>query len=732
MNQSFTIFSFDLSYWGVTMLSLLPALLTLYILIYAVYSAQKTWIPYTFAIFTSCLLLWQLSSGFMHLSPTLLHARAWSNVFIAGILILAPVCMHFVLQLTSYIRKLPFAFIHSSLYVPAFIFYVLYQLGVWHFELQRHPLWNYYQVPSQKSLSIFVAAWMSVLTVGALVVLIIYFSQCHQQSKQRKQAKYLLIGLSIPVITAIVTQFMLPVIFNIKAIPVTPIAMISFPVAALMAYRKYALFSFDIESHWKKVIDSHHQGVIIMDLNMVIQYCNTSFEQMSRYNADQVYGKRINQLLEDCPDEGHTSSGHMLVQSRLMKADGTYFPAEFTCLPFHKQLNQHVGFICFVRDISEQKIVESLLEDSEKRYNAVIKASPDAIVITDQTFNIINWNKGAEEIFGYSAGESYRLHLSSLLTTWKTGNNMDDHHQVSLETGKLLEEKAIRKDGHIFPTEYSFHSYTNKEDTYYCFIIRDVSLRKLTELYLVKANSDLNTFIYRASHDLRGPVATLMGILQATYNTDISREQLRSYLDMINTTTLRMNEIIDEFLQIAEVCQHTPTDEYISLQGLLDDIIENLKKYRTNETPLNISYTLPNPPAIRGDRQLYSAIFSPLISNAIKYTNHNKANIQIIVKSEKEQLSIKIHDNGEGISEDISHKIFNMFFRGNTKSKGAGLGLFIVQLALDRLNGTIDFESTPGKGTTFSVDIPYDMPYARNASSSAEENVYKKNLSFTP
>ena len=141
---------------------------------------------------------------------------------------------------------------------------------------------------------------------------------------------------------------------------------------------------------------------------------------------------------------------------------------------------------------------------------------------------------------------------------------------------------------------------------------------------------------------------------------------------------------------------------FYSLSGGIEKQLACIKKEITinEESPLY------------SDKYRISVIFNNLISNAIKYYDPAKQNpsLNITVEATKENARFEFRDNGIGIDKEFQNKIFNMFFRATQLSEGAGLGLYIVQEAVEKLKGTVTINSEIRKGTTFIIDIPNSPP----------------------
>jgi signal transduction histidine kinase len=221
---------------------------------------------------------------------------------------------------------------------------------------------------------------------------------------------------------------------------------------------------------------------------------------------------------------------------------------------------------------------------------------------------------------------------------------------------------------------------------------------------LLEANRELDTFLYRSSHDLRRPITTIIGlnnIGQYLIKEDIAREILHK----VNTTAQAMDQMLLKLTTAHDLNSHVVELSIIRLNEVIPDVI---KKFETDlrEQQITVSVEVEEVRFV-SDEKLLRIIVTNLIDNAIHFTSPEHLNsIDIRVYDGHGTLNLAISDRGVGIAQPFRNEIFKPFFRGSDRSKGNGLGLYLVKKALDRLGGKITFESEIGKGTSFSISIP--------------------------
>lgn len=243
----------------------------------------------------------------------------------------------------------------------------------------------------------------------------------------------------------------------------------------------------------------------------------------------------------------------------------------------------------------------------------------------------------------------------------------------------------------------------------YMFYLHNVTERYHIEAKLKDLNLELDSFVYKASHDLRAPLASLAGLINLT-ESDFT-PKARENFEMMKKSVSKLDKFIQ---QLAHYSRNNNTEaDYVRIdfEGLIEETIESYKHWAgSDKIHFEIKVDIQNP--IVSDVFRLKIVLSNLISNAIKYQKigQDYAYIKIVVQDfTKDTFSIVVEDNGQGINAQYIDKVFDMFVRATDQSDGSGLGLYIVQRALAKLKGKITVHSTKGVGSTFRVLIPHKI-----------------------
>lgn len=222
---------------------------------------------------------------------------------------------------------------------------------------------------------------------------------------------------------------------------------------------------------------------------------------------------------------------------------------------------------------------------------------------------------------------------------------------------------------------------------------------------LKKTNDELDRFVYSASHDLRSPLSSIKGLVNVF---ELDKEgKKEEYLPKIKDRIQTMDKFIKEITDYSRNTRVQVSMEFILLNPLVKEIIESAQ-YTDHADQINFVVEIQDDFVIRSDVYRLKIVLNNIISNAIKYADMDKEHSFVKVKAHKNESMavIQIIDNGIGIKSEHLDKIFNMFYRATEQSTGSGLGLYIVNESIKKMNGTIAMESEIGKGATFTLRLP--------------------------
>ncbi|HEX6227187.1 MAG TPA: HAMP domain-containing sensor histidine kinase [Chryseolinea sp.] len=222
-------------------------------------------------------------------------------------------------------------------------------------------------------------------------------------------------------------------------------------------------------------------------------------------------------------------------------------------------------------------------------------------------------------------------------------------------------------------------------------------------LRLNEENKELDSFLSSTSHDLRTPIASILGL---TYlgRIELQEEKARTFMNIIEERIKKLDLIISDILNLSRSKKIDVKIEELDLRVLIEEATADIR-FNKGASSIFLNYQ-PHPShTFKSDYNQIKIILSNLLTNAVKYHNLDQPNpfIQVTFKRNRNVVEIEVEDNGRGISKENVPKIFDMFFRASDDTEGTGLGLYIVKEALNKIKGIIFVDSELGKGSKFRI-----------------------------
>lgn len=350
-----------------------------------------------------------------------------------------------------------------------------------------------------------------------------------------------------------------------------------------------------------------------------------------------------------------------------------------------------------------------------------IDNAADAIFWVNRDAEFFYVNHAATKLFGYTREELLTMTIHDLEVSAK-GRELWPKFwdEMRRKQSMILESKVRRKDGSIFIMEIHTNFFVFKGKEFKVTYARDITERKKKDdalreknEELQRLNAELDRFVYSVSHDLRAPLTSILGLVNVAKMNSPDAKQA-AYLDMIARTASKLDELVLSITAYSRNTRMEPQNERVDLHKEVNDCIDNLKFIEGAERISFRTRISENKPYY-GDRYRLRIILSNLVSNAIKYCNplQSQPFVSIELDVDKEILRIVVRDNGQGIAPEHHSRLFSMFYRASESSFGSGIGLYIVKETINKLSGTISFQSTPGVGTVFTVTLPNFAPPVR-------------------
>lgn len=368
-------------------------------------------------------------------------------------------------------------------------------------------------------------------------------------------------------------------------------------------------------------------------------------------------------------------------------------------------------------DITEKKRVEIRSHLQEQLILQINENVNEGIYRSKANEGIIYANKAFARLFGYDSVDEI-IHapleeINSLYVKEGTRSWLLDsvRKHGSISNKEILYRK---KDGSSFwGLESSTMSKDKYGETYIDGTIIDITEKKESEELLrlkneelEKINQELDRFIYSASHDLRAPLSSLLGLISLAAIED-KKQQYGHFFDLMRTSVNRMDHFIKDIVDYSKNSRLELQIEKTDVREMTNKIFSSLN-FMPGAINIEPMVFIDQQTELFTDSTRLNIVLNNVIANAFKYHDLRQETpfVEVNAAVNSKEATIVIKDNGKGIDPRYIDSIFNMFFRATEESKGSGLGLYIVKEAVKKLEGEITVESQPRVGTTFTISIP--------------------------
>ena len=477
---------------------------------------------------------------------------------------------------------------------------------------------------------------------------------------------------------------------------------------------------YDNVNRLKSTVDLSPDTITVHRDGILIFVNKAALTLFRAQNEDELIGLTMNELLhysfrEKVSKRLESMTKYMqqvpVMDIVIKRLDGTYVDVSAASTPVLYHAIPHV--ITILRDISERKKSEEI----KSQLASIVLNSIDAIYAMSLDGQIQSWNPGAERLYGYSEKDAVRRNIALVIPPGKNDEMIYLLNKVSKgDRVDAFETKRMRKDKTIIDVALTISPVREESGiiTGASAISRDITFKKMVEEELRKyaeelalSNEELYVFSYAASHDLQEPLRTIQSfieVLNQKYKRKLGSE-VEEYMNAASDGVSRMYRLITDFLMYSRVGSDNAVMEEIDCNAVLKDAIANLQ-IAIKESKAKIKqYTLPS---IQGNFVQMTQVFQNLIANAIKYQGENTPMIEITAEKKDDKWLFAVKDNGIGIEQWFSERIFIVFqkLHDHKKYPGSGIGLALCKRVIEKHGGKIWFESETGKGTSFLFNLP--------------------------
>lgn len=372
-------------------------------------------------------------------------------------------------------------------------------------------------------------------------------------------------------------------------------------------------------------------------------------------------------------------------------------------------------------DITEKHEAEVKVENLKQYYESLFHHSPSQKIVLDSQLNISFINNSflkqqpeweafiGKNLFDLTHQSMGRQQLKNLRRLVQKVSDAIDFKKLIHYSDTFItpSDKQMYRLINVFPY------FIGNELQYVIINGVDITELKKTQKTIVtknqelqKLNNELDNFVYRVSHDLRGPLLSIKGLVSLILSVEELDDNLLEYIHLIDTSTTRLDGTIQEILEFSRNARLEIHRETFNIHDMVQGIFDDLRF--ASEDQLTMTYESLCGDTIYSDKYRLSTLLKNIIGNAVKYrkTGINDSYVHFKMAETDQKIIISVEDNGEGIAEENIGKIFKMFYRGSNTGIGTGLGLYICKEIVDKLGGSLEVVSKFGEGSKFMITLP--------------------------
>ena len=331
------------------------------------------------------------------------------------------------------------------------------------------------------------------------------------------------------------------------------------------------------------------------------------------------------------------------------------------------------------------------------------------VIIFDDKYNLLKVNSACCELLGYMPEDLESIDPIALVAPESLPEFTQAMRQIIRKEVKSFEIhiKLKHKLGHeLWVNLNSSLVKSGKENEFIVSLLQNISTIKGENQHATEESKNLRNLLDKVGQDIKGPLRSLMALHHIVEMEYGDNPQVMEYFNHYHSSISQLSKVVDDLLTLNQLTnkQETPTD--INFRSLVQKCLQNLSGLEGfYKVDFDIRVDLNKPIVL--EKRLITTIIHNLLENAVRYADFSSTpKVRVGIWQRQQQLTLEIADNGLGIPDDLQDTIFNMFTKATTQNPGAGLGLFIVKSAIEKLGGTIRLRSKARQGTWFKIYIP--------------------------
>lgn len=336
-------------------------------------------------------------------------------------------------------------------------------------------------------------------------------------------------------------------------------------------------------------------------------------------------------------------------------------------------------------------------DNQEKLRSAFFDEADIIFSLFDKDLNFVDVNEAFLKPLHFKRDDIIGKNITEISPDIKSSGRFNIYKEV-IRTGKTIVIDEVKPH----PSLGNFYARVK------AFKVGDglgIVTKNITDLK--EAIEELETFIYKSTHDMRSPIASILGLTNIADEQVKDLDEAKHFCKIVKQQTERLDNILLVLFETMKIRKGEKTIHLINFNELIDGV-KNSLAFINGFNEITIEKNITSTQKFYSDKILLISIFQNLVDNAIKYRkqNNNNSFIKISVSDENDGVTIKVADNGIGIADNLQKDVYKMFFRATNQASGSGLGLYTINHTIKKLGGTIKLDSKYKVGTTFTIHLP--------------------------
>ncbi|MFA6001194.1 MAG: PAS domain S-box protein [Thermoleophilia bacterium] len=572
------------------------------------------------------------------------------------------------------------------------------------------------------------AGYFYFLFMGLLASFLVWrFFQREENPRKKKIAGFVLIGIPLPVLTATIMEWLLPLL----GLPLPEMTTLAFAIfsATFIGYAilRYGFFMMTPENAAREIISTMSDSLFLIDHAGKIVVTNPAASGLLGYSGYDLVGVSIGKILNDqrlasalITSDGHEPLDISDIETLLVSSSGENVAVSLSCSSIRDAAGDFQGYVCAARDITERELAKSRLIGSEHRYRELFEGSMDMIFIATPDFRLLDINPAGARMLGYESREEIIGAVVSEPAFMEIEERKNFDSAMKSKGFVRDYELTLRKhDGQMLDVLVTATAVSDADDglTTYRGIMRDVTEKKLLESQLVEAKKmeAVGHLAGGIAHDFNNMLMVMLGNAELELKEMKEDNPARESLNIILDTGLKAAELVQQLLAYSRRQILTPT--VVDVAGLIDDLARMLERVIGEDIDLGVKI-MPGLENVFADKATLEQVLMNLAINArdampnggilsIEADNVTLDNSQCCRDTDArpgDYVRVSVCDNGVGMDSDKQKHIFEPFY--SDKKSGTGLGLSIVYGVIKQHGGFIVVEGKSGEGSCFDIYLP--------------------------